>query len=265
MEIWQAAVLGVVQGLTEFLPISSSGHLVLAQQMLGLTEPEMMFDVAVHVGTLAAVFVVFWGDLFSILRGLFVYGDDQARRGRLLLWLVIVGSLPTALIGWYFKDFFEQMFSSVLTVGLALILTGWLLMATAMVSRRGREIEQMGAGRAFLVGVVQGCAITPGISRSGSTISAALLLGIDRRLAAHYSFVLSIPAILGALALQVHKLGPPSGAQLTPLLVGALAAAVSGFVALKVLLKIVQAGRLHWFAPYCFAVGAAALAWNFLR
>jgi undecaprenyl-diphosphatase len=265
MHIWQAVVLGVIQGLTEFLPVSSSGHLVLAQHLLGLNQPEMMFDVAVHVGTLAAVFVVFWGDLFSILRGLFVYDDQEARRGRLLLWLVIVGSVPTALIGWYLKDFFEGMFSSVFTVGLALILTGWLLMATALVTRKGRDIEQMGAGRAFLVGLAQGCAITPGISRSGSTISTALLLGVERRLAAHYSFVLSIPAILGALVLQVHKLGGSSEAQLTPLLVGALAAAVSGYLALKVVLKVVQAGHLHWFAPYCFAVGAAALAWNFLR
>lgn len=264
MGIWQAAVLGVVQGLTEFLPISSSGHLVLGQRLLGFSEPALMFDVALHVGTLAAVIVVFWEDLFSILRGLFVYRDQEGRRGRRLLWLVVVGSIPTALMGLLLKDIFESMFASLLTVGLALLLTGWLLMATALVTRRDRDLERVGVGRALLVGLAQGMAITPGISRSGATISTALLLGLDRRLAAHYSFVLSIPAILGALALQVHDLGPPTQAQLTPMLVGGLTSAISGYAALRVLLRIVQAGRFHWFAPYCFALGLAALAWNFL-
>ncbi len=263
MEIWQAAVLGLVQGLTEFLPVSSSGHLVLGQRLLGFSEPELMFDVAVHVGTLLAVVLVFWGDIWSILRGLFVYSDAEGRRGRRMLWLVVVGSIPTALMGFFFKDIFEVMFSSLLTVGLALLVTGWLLMATALISKKGRQIEQVGAGRALLVGFAQGMAITPGISRSGATISTSLLLGIDRRLAAHYSFVLSIPAILGALALQLHELGPPTQAQLNPLLVGVLTSAISGYAALRVLLRIVQAGGFHWFAPYCFALGLAALAWNF--
>lgn len=264
MDIWQAAILGLVQGLTEFLPVSSSGHLVLGQRLLGFTEPEMMFDVAVHVGTLLAVVLVFWDDLWSILRGLFVYSDQDGRRGRRLLWLVVVGSVPTALMGLFFKDIFEVMFSSLLIVGLALLVTGWFLMATALVTKKGRQIEQVGAGRALLVGLAQGMAITPGISRSGATISTSLLLGIDRRLAARYSFVLSIPAILGALALQLHTLGPPTQAQINPLLVGAVTSAISGYAALRVLLKIVQAGHLHWFAPYCFALGLAALAWNFL-
>jgi len=143
------------------------------------------------------------------------------------------------------------------------LITGWLLMATALVRRPDRGLGQVGIGRALLVGIAQGLAITPGISRSGSTISVALLLGIDRKLAAHYSFVLSIPAILGALVLQVAETGAPSASQTAPLVVGLVAAALSGYLALKVLLRIVQAGRLHWFAPYCFAVGLAALAWNF--
>ncbi|MCB2227440.1 MAG: undecaprenyl-diphosphatase UppP [Desulfarculaceae bacterium] len=264
MEIWQAAVLGVVQGLTEFLPISSSGHLVLGQRLLGFTEPELMFDIAVHVGSLAAVVAVFWRDLWGILRGLLVWGDDEgARRGRRLLLLVIAGSIPTAIMGFLLKDLFESMFASLLTVGLALLVTGWLLMATAMVHKPGREIGRVGIGRALIVGVAQGLAITPGVSRSGSTIAVALLLGIDRRLAAHYSFVLSIPAILGALVLQVHEMGAPSPSQTAPMIVGLVCAALSGYLALRILLRVVQAGRFHWFAPYCFAVGLAALAWNF--
>lgn len=263
MELWQAALLGVVQGLTEFLPISSSGHLVLGQRLLGLTEPELMFDIAVHVGTLVAVVGVFWRDLWSILRGLFVYGDEPGAQGRRLLWLVILGSIPTAVIGFAFKDTFESMFSSLLTVGLALLLTGWLLLATALVRRPGLPLAKMGAGRALLIGLAQGLAITPGISRSGSTISVALLLGVNRQVAAHYSFVMSIPAILGALVLQVHDLGAPGAAQVAPMIMGFIAAAISGYWALRTLLKIVQAGAFHWFAPYCFAVGLVALAWNF--
>ena len=183
MELWQAAVLGVVQGLTEFLPISSSGHLVLGQRLLGFTEPALMFDIAVHVGSLVAVVGVFWRDLWSILRGLFVWDDEQSSQGRRLLWLVVVGSIPTAIIGFAFKDLFESMFSSLLTVGLALLITGWLLLATALVRRPGRPLKKVGAGRALVIGLAQGLAITPGISRSGSTISIALLLGVNRRVA----------------------------------------------------------------------------------
>ena len=264
MELWQAALLGIVQGLTEFLPISSSGHLVLGQRLLGFTEPDLMFDIAVHVGTLVAVFTVFWRDIYGILRGLFVWREDmKARNGRRMLLLVVAGSIPTALMGFFLKDVFESMFASLLTVGLAMLVTGWLLLATAMVHRPGRELGQVGVGRALLVGLAQGLAITPGISRSGSTISVALLLGIHRQVAAHYSFVLSIPAILGALLLQVMEMGAPSPNQTAPMIVGLVTAALSGYVALRVLLRVVQAGHLHWFAPYCFAVGLAALAWNF--
>ncbi len=263
MELWQAAALGVVQGLTEFLPVSSSGHLVLGQRLLGFQEPALMFDIAVHVGTLVAVFFVFWRDLWGILRGLFVWSDDPGRQGRLLLWLVVAGSVPTAVIGLLFKDFFESMFSSLFTVGIALLITGWLLLATALVRRPGRPLERMGTPRALVVGLVQGLAITPGISRSGSTIATALLLGVERKVAAHYSFVLSIPAILGALVLQVHDAGAPSAAQVAPMIMGFITAAVSGYLALRTLLKIVQAGAFHWFAPYCFVVGILALVWNF--
>lgn len=263
MELWQAAVLGVVQGFTEFLPISSSGHLVMGQRLLGFTEPALMFDIAVHVGTLVAVVGVFWRDLWSILRGLFVWDDDEGSRGRRLLWLVVVGSIPTAALGLMFKDLFESMFSSLLTVGLALMVTGWLLLATSLVRRPDRPLEKMGAGRALLIGLAQGLAITPGISRSGSTISVALLLGVDRRVAAHYSFVMSIPAILGAMVLQLHDLGAPNSAQVAPMIMGFITAAISGYFALRTLLKIVQAGAFHWFAPYCFAAGIFAVAWNF--
>lgn len=254
----QAIILGLVQGLTEFLPVSSSGHLVLGQHLLGLDEPEMLFDVAVHVGTLLAVAAYFWRDLWAMLRG-FWGRDEEAERGRRLIWLVFVGSVPTAIIGVLFRHDFEALFASVIAVGVALLITGCLLMATHFAPPSRREIWRFGAGRALLVGLAQGLAITPGISRSGSTISVALLLGVDRRLAAHYSFLLSLPAILGALVLHLKDLGPGQELVWTPLLLGGAVAGITGLVALKLLIGVVQRGGLHWFAFYCWALGAMAL------
>ena len=259
----QALWLGILQGLTEFLPVSSSGHLVLGQNILGVNQPDLLFDVAVHVGTLVAVLFCFREDIVSILRGLWAK-DDQAREGRRLLFLIVVGSVPTALIGLLFKDQFEALFSSLSAVGVALLVTGGLLMATRFAPQGRRGLNATGPGRALLVGLFQGLAITPGISRSGATISAGLYLGLDRRLAAHFSFLLSIPAILGALALELKDV-EFSTVAVSPLLLGGVAAALSGYFALKVLLKVVQKGRLYWFAPYCWALGLAVLAMGFWR
>lgn len=258
----QAAILGFVQGLTEFLPVSSSGHLVLLQHLMGYREPELLFDVSVHVGTLFAVLMVFRNDLYGMLRGLWAH-DDDARQGRRLLLLVIVGSIPTGIIGLTFKDTFETFFSSTTVVGIALMCTGLLLFATHLVKQTARGIEQTGWGRALIIGVAQGMAITPGISRSGATIAAGLLLGVNREVAARFSFVLSVPAILGALALQINDLEAPAQTNWTPIILGALVAAVSGYIALKLLLKLVRGGRLHWFAYYCWALGITALAWSY--
>ena len=258
----QAAILGLVQGLTEFLPVSSSGHLVLAQHLMGFREAELLFDVSVHVGTLFAVLVVFWADLYAMLRGLWAK-DEEARQGKRLLLLVIVGSIPTAFIGLAFKDTFEALFCSTTAVGIALLFTGLLLFATQLVKPTARGLEQTGWGRALIIGVAQGMAITPGVSRSGATIATGLLLGINRELAARFSFVLSIPAILGALALQIKDLEAPAQTPWAPLVIGAVVAAVSGYIALKLLLKLVRGGRLHWFAYYCWALGITALVWSY--
>ena len=265
MDYGQAVILGVVQGLTEFLPVSSSGHLVLGQRLLGLHEPQLMFDVAVHVGTLAAVLLVFWRDVWSMIRGLWA-SDEEGRAGRRLIVLVAAASIPTAVMGLAFKDWFESMFASLLAVGGALMITGCLLMVTKLARGKGLDAANTGPLRALVMGVAQGLAITPGISRSGATIATGLLLGLDREFAARISFVMSIPAILGALLLQVldvAKAGAP-GAALPVMLAGGLTAAVVGWAALKLLLSIVRQGRLHLFAYYCWALGLTALAWNFL-
>lgn len=265
MDYGQAVILGMVQGLTEFLPVSSSGHLVLGQRLLGLHEPQLMFDVAVHVGTLAAVLAVFWRDIWLMVRGLWAT-DDEGRLGRKMIILVLAASVPTAVMGLMFKDYFESLFASLAAVGVALLVTGCLLMITTRA--RGRELGVTSTSplRAFVMGVAQGMAITPGISRSGATIATGLLLGLDREFAARLSFVMSIPAILGALLLQVldvAKTGAvPSG--LPVMIAGGVTAGVVGWAALKFLLSIVRQGRLHLFSYYCWALGLTALAWNYL-
>ena len=256
----QAIFLGLLQGLTEFLPVSSSGHLVLGQRLMGFREPELLFDVAVHVGTLVAVVIYFRSDLWTMARGLWAK-DQNARQGRKLIYLVAAGSIPTALLGLLCKDLFERMFSSLWAVGAALLLTAAFLFLTRLAPEKGRGLEHAGVARAFGVGVAQGLAITPGLSRSGSTIAAGLLLGLDRELAARLSFVMSIPAILGALVLQLAHVGSLSRLQPGPYLVGGLTAAVSGYLALRWLLRLVQQGKLYYFSPYCALVGLAALAW----
>ncbi len=258
MDWLQAALLGIVQGLTEFLPISSSGHLVIGQHLLGLDEPHLLFDVAVHVGTLLAVVLVFFDDLWSMLRSLLPWcdGDPASRR---MVWLVAIGTVPAACAGLVLQDLFESLFGSTTAVGAALLLTGLILFLTMHIPLGQRDIGSMSWRSALLVGVAQALAIIPGISRSGATISAGLALGMQRDLAARFSFILSIPAILGALLLQLRDVSGLSGEQLMPLLIGAILAAVTGYIALRILLSLVQRGKLHWFAYYCWCLGLITL------
>jgi undecaprenyl-diphosphatase len=172
--------------------------------------------------------------------------------------------VPTAVIGLAGKEWFESLFASPAAVGLALLATGGLLMVTRLVPAGRRGLGQMGWGRAMLVGLGQGLAITPGLSRSGTTIAVGLLLGLERRLAARFSFVLAVPAIVGALVLELADLPAGREVALAPLAAGGVVAAVSGYLALKLLLSLVQHGRLHWFAWYCWALGLAALIWGTL-
>jgi undecaprenyl-diphosphatase len=235
--------------------------LVLGQRLMGIGQPELLFDIAVHVGTLLAVLVVFRSDLWDMVHGLFS-NDRQGRRGRKLIFLVVVGTIPAVLIGLTMRETFEALFGSTLAVGVALLVTGLLLILTRRAAGQGRSLQNVGPISALLIGLAQAMAITPGISRSGATISLALLIGVERELAARYSFLLSIPAILGAVVLESLHTPSLDNTDLTPLILGAAVAAVSGYVALKVLLKVVSAGRLYLFAPYCWALGLAAIIFS---
>lgn len=270
METLEAIVLGVVQGLTEFLPVSSSGHLVLFQNLLGLHEPEILFDICVHIGTLVAVLVVFHKDIWRLLTaacslprlvretGSFkqVAADNPEIRE---IVFIVVGSVPTALLGIMFAEIAHRLFSSVTLVGIMLLVTGTFLWFTRKINTMGRPLTGMRYRDALLLGLAQGIAILPGISRSGATISAALYLGIDREIAGRFSFLLSIPAILGALILGLDSEAMQTRLPFHLVLIGAGSAAVVGYAALKILLRMVRHGHLHRFAPYCWMVGGAAL------
>ena len=248
----KAIALGALQGLTEFLPVSSSGHLVIAQHLLGVGEGQVAFDVAVHLGTLAAVLIVFRKEILSMVLG--VAGRD--RLGLRRVWLVVVGSIPAGVVGVLFKDTLEGLFSSVLAAALGLIFTGAWLMLTRWIPPGRRGPAETGAGRALWVGIMQALAIIPGVSRSGTTIGAGLVAGLERGWAGAFSFLLAIPAITGASLLEVRAI---ARVELAPVLAGALTAAVVGWAALKVLMGVVKAGRLHVFAWYCWALAAIGI------
>ncbi len=275
MTALEAIILGIIQGLTEFLPVSSSGHLVLFQQLFGLKEAELFFDVCVHLGTLLPVLVVFRQEIINIVAAVLrlFSPTDPAKTIRQkiesdgdlkLALLIVVGSIPTAVLGFFFRGIADPLFASAFITGWMLMVTGLLLWLSRWAATR---VEQHSADRltsknAFIIGIMQGLAIIPGISRSGSTISIGMLLGINREMAARYSFLLSIPAIIGAGLLSLKEgLSRPDPA-IDIALLGAVAAALVGYAALKSLLHVVKKGRLYWFAPYCWLAGILAIVFG---
>ena len=265
MNTLETFFLGIVQGLTEFLPISSSGHLVLFQNMLGFKEPQLLLDCSLHIGTLLAVCLYFRSDLKKMAAEIWQYAAlalkgrsqsgevDLKNDNNFFLW-ILVGSVPTGIIGLVFKTPLERAFGSVSMVGMMLITTGIIVAATRLIPKGYGTQKQVGLLVALAVGTAQGLAIIPGISRSGATIVCGLLLGLEREAAARFSFLLSIPAIIGALAIQLNAeaLGKVG---FVPLLFGFGSSALVGLLALKLLMGMVKKGHLYYFAPYCWAVG----------
>jgi undecaprenyl-diphosphatase len=273
MDISSGILLGVVQGLTEFLPISSSGHLVLFQNLLGFREPELLFDIALHLGTLLAVCLFFRRDLRAMMVETADFLASLLSRKKnlkqikeyphalMLLW-VLVGTIPTGFIGFWFKTPLESLFGSVRVVGFMLMCTGLILAATWKLPEKHTRRTSVGLFAALAVGVAQGIAIIPGISRSGSTIVCGMFCKLQPETAARFSFLLSIPATLGAMAVQLASEGMGQGA-LPALAVGFMVSAFVGLLALKILMGIVRKGRLYSFAPYCWAVGLLILFLSF--
>lgn len=256
-EVIKTVILGLIQGLTEFLPVSSSGHLLVARKLFGLADAGLLLDTMLHLGTLLAVMVVFWSDILGMIRRPF---------SRLTL-LIIAGTVPTAVIGLSFKDFFEEVARTGVTAGWEFLVTGVIIWAADSMKDRGykgeKEISYLDS---FLVGALQGAAILPAISRSGLTIAGALFRRIDRKTAARFSFLLSIPAIMGATLVQIPDLleGGSEVIGAGPLVLGTMAAAVSGYIAVKWMLNIIQRGSLKVFAVYVWFLGAIILLAQFL-
>ena len=281
MEIYQGIILGILQGLTEFLPVSSSGHLVLGQNFFGITEPALAFDISVHMGTFAATFLVFRKEILSILKSLwnlaskpfFLKADPGIGSGgrtgkndpdiRMAL-LIVTGSVPTACIGFFLKQYEHVIFASVPLVGMMLLVTGTFLWLTRSLDHSGAGVEGFRHKTAFLVGICQGLAVLPGISRSGATISMAVFAGIERKTAARFSFLLSLPAIFGAQLLSLKDSIGQNAAFGTATLYGAAVSFITGYFALVLLLKIVDQGKFHMFAPYCWVLGGIALLSAFI-
>ena len=261
MTWWQGLVLGLVQGLTEFLPISSSGHLVVAEAAFGLTTPGVLLEVVLHMATLLAVVIVYWQRLADLLVGMI--------RGRKSEWryagLLLIGSIPAGLVGFLLADRIEHAFESLIIVGINFVVTALILWSTRWTMRRGTAGEPSTLS-AFGIGVAQSLAILPGISRSGSTIAAATWLGMDAVRAAEYSFLLAIPAIMGAGLLQVISLSDEAVTIASgPLMIGFVAALVSGVLAIKFLILLLRKGTFYRFAPYCLALGIMTIVWGMLR
>ena len=257
MTWWQGVVLGVVQGLTEFLPVSSSGHLVVAERALGVARQGVVVEVALHVATLAAVLVVYRGRSWEVLAGL-SRGDGGSWRYVALLGLA---TIPAGLAGVLLGEWFEQAFSSLAIVGVDFLLTGAILWSTRRLGARAtvREPSWRAAGG---IGFAQAFAILPGISRSGSTVAAALWAGVRPAQAAEFSFLMSIPVIAGAAVLELPKLGTEAtGVAALPLVVAFWAALLAGIAAIKLLVVLLERGAFHRFAPYCWVAGAATLLW----
>jgi len=250
MSVFHSIVLGLVQGLTEFLPVSSSGHLVFFQKIFGIGEEALAFDIVMHVATLVAVVAIFWKELWHMIRHPFSK----------LTVLVIIATVPTAIIGFAFKDFFEYTFSSAAFLGPCFILTGLILLFADRSRERihyGKDLESVSYMDAVLIGISQAAAIIPAISRSGATISAGLFRGLKKEFAIKFSFLMSVPAIIGPALFDAKNVTTQmfSDVGVFPLITGMLAAAVAGYFGIKFMLDFFSRASLKVFAYYTFAIG----------
>ena len=271
MQWWMSILLGLVQGVTEFLPVSSSGHLSIVQKLLGVAmEDKLLFDVLLHVGTLAAVCLAFWKDIAEMFRAVFGMfsaakrNDASAIPARRLALLVIIATLPLVLMV-FFKDSVELLLDNMVFIGCALMATGLLLFLADRMPKGRKDEKTARVLDSVFVGAMQLLAVIPGLSRSGTTISAGLFRGFDRSFAVRFSFLMSLPAVVGATLLEVIDLfsGETQAVPVSEFLgylPGVLVAAVSGYFSIILLKKLIKSGKFGKFAYYCLAVGLLTIA-----
>ena len=279
MSVIQSVILGLIQGLSEFLPISSSGHLAVSQHFMGIDPDSVLtFTVMLHFGTLLAIFIAFWKDIAALLKELgAVIADIFTGKGlqinknetRKLGFMIIVASIPTGITGIVLKDFFEGLYSSMISIGIGLIVTGTFLFIAERSARGIKGVRESNLIDALVVGICQSLALCPGISRSGSTLVGGLFSGFNREHAVRFGFLVSIPAVLGAFLLElkdVIKESPSAGASfdIPVLVIGIAVAAVSGYAAIKVMISAVVNRKLIWFSLYTWIAGAALIIYSVL-
>lgn len=285
MSLLESIILGVIQGLAEFLPISSSGHLAIFKSFFGLSEVGITYDLMLHLGTLVAVFIVYWSDIWKLIKeGVAIVGDCCKNIGcffancfgkemkyvkivtsayRKFVMLIIVSTIPTGIIGLVFKEIFNMDNPSLIVPGIALLVTGCMLFIVDEIPNGGRTPKETTYKNALIIGISQGIATLPGISRSGTTLTFGLLNGLDRTFAVKYSFIMSIPAILGANILSIPDLFDPanniSTNEFIYYIIGTVVAAVVGYICIKTMLVIVRNKKMRYFSYYCFAMGLIAI------
>lgn len=248
MTIFEAFILGIIQGLTEFLPISSSGHLVIGQELLGISVPGNAFEVIVHIGTLVSILIVFWQDIYDLLSSL------NNKKTQNYIFAILVGSIPAAIVGIGLGDVISTAYENVRVVATTLLLTGVMLLSTKFIKPKQNDVT---SGSGFLVGLSQALAIIPGISRSGITISTGIYLGIAPEKAAKFSFLIGVPAIAGAGLLTSIDLIGAEVFEISFLIgiTGFLSSFIVGWISLKVLIGLIKTGKFYWFGFYCILIG----------
>ncbi|MCD4796736.1 MAG: undecaprenyl-diphosphate phosphatase [Candidatus Cloacimonetes bacterium] len=261
MEIIKSIILGIIQGLTEFLPISSSGHLVLAKHYLNFEMTDITFEIFLHLGSVIAVLLYFRKDILNLLKSLFIYSKDEVTHSnnRKIIFYLFVATVITALIGYYFEETIQKVFTSLYIPSIMLSITGIILIISDKIESKGLGSYQLGIKKSILIGLGQAFAILPGISRSGTTIALGIFTGLKREEAARFSFLLSVPIILGA---NVHKMSELSNlpkTMLLPYLFGLIAAFFSGYMVISLLISFVKKQKLKYFAYYCWLVSIVTL------
>lgn len=271
MEVFKAIIVGIVQGLTEFLPVSSSGHIIIAQEVLGLDygeEDNLLFAVVLHGATALSTLVVFKKDVFEIFKGLLDFRKNDSQRFTLS---ILVSMVPAVIVGLFFIETLEQLFSNLLIVGCSLLVTSLLLLFADRTTSDGKPVNMI---RAFIIGVGQMfAAIFPGLSRSGTTISTALLMGIDRDKAARFSFLMVLPLIIGATIKKIldtsitqsETIEQTGSMTISALSLGFLAAFLSGLLACRWMIKLIRNAKLYYFSIYCGIMGIVVMAYVLLN
>lgn len=272
----EAIILGLVQGLSEFLPISSSGHLALLENLFEIKEDSVIFfAVLLHIGTLVSIFIVYHEDIYELIKELFLLFKDiftgkglkiEERPIRKLGIMIIVSSIPTAIMGLLFSDYIDRIFGSLTVISICWIITGFILLFSEKLNNNKKEIEGMKYRNAIFVGICQGLAIMPGISRSGSTIVGSLVTGLKREFAVEFAFLISIPAILGSAILEFPK-AIKAGIEpstIGPMIVGFLVAAISGYFAITTMIRIVSKHRMRYFSYYVWILGVGTFIYSVL-